>query len=144
MTLFYNDTLTLPTTPLSAPMYGGDWLAFVNPTVSGWRGPYINKQPKYPPTLPRDWYSATPWKTYIVSWVLLAAPNDYYFANTSNLYPFRNAFVLEITNIIAETGQVGVIPQTSFLKIDTDMDDGNRLLGSYIPDNSVYVLIFTY
>lgn len=158
--MFFNDTSTFPT----------NWIDLVTPpqNLSNWRGPYINKLPN---TSSAVWPAASAWKTDYRLWSLVGASADHRFgSNTTsnpNLYPFRNAIALEITN----PSPSSPIPLTSLQKIDTDLDNNDASSGfiieansntsPFVPANSsmaglttganytgggksVYILLFTY
>lgn len=116
VTLFFNDNSTLPSI----------WNDFVNPgtTFTNWRGPYINKAPN--PGTSNLWNAASPWKTNYRIWGLVGATADNRFAAANNLYPFRNAFALEVENPLVSGSPT--ISLTSLQKIDNDMD--NNLPGA--------------
>ncbi|MCS7165741.1 MAG: prepilin-type N-terminal cleavage/methylation domain-containing protein [Candidatus Calescibacterium sp.] len=154
--MFFNDTSTFPT----------KWIDLVTPpqNLSNWRGPYINKLPN---TSSAVWTEASAWKTDYRLWSLVGATTDNRFGSNTNLYPFRNAIALEITN----PSPPSPIPLTSLQKIDTDLDNNNASSGfiieansntsPFVPANSsmaglttganytgggksVYILLFTY
>ncbi len=160
VTLFFNDNSTLPSI----------WNDFVLQPASlpNWRGPYIQKAPNTSIAAPATWNQASPWKTNYVLYRLVGATVDNRFAAATNLYPFRNAFAIEIANPMVGTSPT--IPLTSLAKIDTDLDNGNAGTGFIVEANSgttpflttgtiaglstggayqgggrsMYVLIFTY
>lgn len=155
--LFFNDNATIPTI----------WQDLVIPPTgfNNWRGPYINKAPN---TTTATWNQGTPWKTNLVLYRLVGAAADNRFAATTNLYPFRNAFAIEIANPVV--GGSPTIPLSSLQKIDQDIDNGAPGSGFMIEANpaispfitttnmaglntganyagagrSAYILIFTY
>lgn len=156
VTMFFNDNSTLPSI----------WNNFVvNTGFPNWRGPYIQKAPN---TATATWNQASPWKTDYVLYRLVGAAVDNRFAADTNLYPFRNAFAIEITNPLVAGAPT--IPLSSLQKIDADLDDGNAGTGFIVEANanatspfvntgtmsglsgatyvgggkSMYVLIFTY
>ncbi|MEN3014562.1 MAG: prepilin-type N-terminal cleavage/methylation domain-containing protein [bacterium] len=152
--MFFNDTTSLPSA----------WNHFVTPTGNGWRGPYLARVPGSTGAI---WSSASPWKTDYRLITLLSANQDHRFATTTNLYPFRNAVAIEITNPLVGGGPA-IIP-LSLQKIDQDIDNNHAGTGMALEANpnqnpfvtnnniqgisgqnyvgtskSMYVLIYTY
>jgi prepilin-type N-terminal cleavage/methylation domain-containing protein len=106
-TLMFNDMSVYPT----------QWINFVSPFGTGWKGPYLQKSSTdASPT----WSGASPWKTDLQLVTVNNVPNR--FATNTNLFPLRYGICLVVSNPVASSSPT--IPFSSLEKIDTDLDDG--------------------
>jgi len=119
VTLLFNDTGVVM----------DDWLDLVRPTGTNWRGPYIQKSPAVDLTN-TIWINGSPWKTNYRLHSIANAPGDRYFARDDQLYPFRNAVVLEVVQVTNQT------PSASLQKVDQDLDNNNGEYGFIVEANS--------
>jgi len=111
-TLMFNDMSLYPT----------QWINFVSPFGTGWRGPYLQRSDTDSTTTPETWESGSPWKTNLRIITLNASATSVRFASSTNLFPLRYGICLVVFN--PPTGGAPTIPYSSLQKIDTDLDDG--------------------
>jgi len=111
-TLMFNDMSVYPT----------QWINFVSPFGTGWRGPYLQKSDTDSTTTPETWESGSPWKTDLRLITLNASATSVRFASSTNLFPLRYGICLVVFNPL--TGGAPTIPYSSLQQIDTDLDDG--------------------
>ncbi len=108
-TLMFNDMSVYPT----------QWINFVSPFGTGWRGPYLQKSS----TAPSDtWTGASPWKTDLRLITVNNNPTSLRFAASGNLFPLRYGICLVVFNPVVSGAPT--IPFSSLEKIDKDLDDG--------------------
>jgi prepilin-type N-terminal cleavage/methylation domain-containing protein len=110
-TLMFNDMSVYPT----------QWINFVSPFGTGWKGPYLQRSDTDSNT-PETWESGSPWKTDLKLITLNASSTPVRFASSTNLFPLRYGICLVLFNL--EVSGSPTIPYSSLKKIDTDLDDG--------------------
>jgi prepilin-type N-terminal cleavage/methylation domain-containing protein len=111
-TLMFNDMSVYPT----------QWINFVSPFGTGWRGPYLQRSDTDSTTTPETWESGSVWKTNLRLITLNASATSVRFASSTNLFPLRYGICLVVSNPL--TGGAPTIPYSSLQQIDTDLDDG--------------------
>jgi prepilin-type N-terminal cleavage/methylation domain-containing protein len=123
-TLMFNDMSVYPT----------QWINFVSPFGTGWRGPYLQRSDTASST-PETWESGSPWGsgTDLRLITLNASATSVRFASSTNLFPLRYGICLVVSNPL--NSGAPTIPYSSLQKIDTDLDDGAHNSG-YIVHSS--------
>jgi prepilin-type N-terminal cleavage/methylation domain-containing protein len=121
-TLMFNDMSVYPT----------QWINFVSPFGTGWRGPYLQRSDTDSNT-PETWESGSPWKTDLKLITLNDSATSVRFASSTNLFLLRYGICLVLFNPLS--GGAPTIPYSSLQKIDTDLDDGAHNKG-YIVHSS--------
>jgi prepilin-type N-terminal cleavage/methylation domain-containing protein len=109
-TLMFNDMSVYPT----------QWINFVSPFRTGWKGPYLQRSDTDSAT-PETWESGSVWKTHL-RLITVNGSSSVRFASSTNLFPLRYGICLVVFNPL--TGGAPTIPYSSLQKIDTDLDDG--------------------
>ena len=113
-TLMFNDMSVYPT----------QWINFVSPFGTGWKGPYLQRSDTDSNT-PETWESGSPWKTDLRLITLNASATSVRFASSTNLFPLRYGICLVVSNPVVSTSPLShAIPFSSLEKIDKDLDDG--------------------
>lgn len=123
--LMFNDMSVYPT----------QWINFVSPFVTGWRGPYLQRSDTDSTTTPETWESGSPWGTGtdLRLITLNASATPVRFASSTNLFPLRYGICLVVSNPLSSGAPR--IPYSSLEKIDRDLDDGAHNRG-YIVHSS--------
>jgi type II secretory pathway pseudopilin PulG len=110
-TLMFNDMSVYPT----------QWINFVSPFGTGWKGPYLQRSDTDSNT-PETWESGSPWKTNLRLITLNASATPVRFADSGNLFDLKYGICLVVFNPVVSGSPT--IPFSSLEKIDTDLDDG--------------------
>ncbi len=108
--LMFNDMSVYPT----------QWINFVSPFGTGWRGPYLQRSDT-DPTTPETWESGSPWGTHL-RLITRNASSSVRFASSTNLFPLRYGICLVVFNPLNSSG-APTIPYFSLRQIDADLDD---------------------
>jgi len=121
-TLMFNDMSVYPT----------QWVNFVSPFGTGWRGPYLQRSDTVT-TTPETWEEGSPWRTDLRLITLNGSASAVRFATAGNLFPLRYGICLVLFDPLA--AGASMVPYSSLEKIDRDLDDGVHNTG-YIVHSS--------
>jgi hypothetical protein len=116
-------------------VYPTQWINFLSPFGTGWRGPYLQRSDTDSTTTPETWESGSVWKTNLRLITLNASGTPVRFASATNLFPLRYGICLVVFNPL--TGSAPTIPYSSLQKIDTDLDDGAHDRGYIVHSSTV-------
>jgi len=120
-TLMFNDMSVYPT----------QWINFVSPFGTGWKGPYLQKSST---AASPTWSGASPWKTDL-QLITVNNGSNLRFASSGNLFPLRYGICLVLFNPL--NSGASRIPYSSLEKIDTDLDDGAHDRGYIVHSSTV-------
>jgi len=121
-TLMFNDMSVYPT----------QWINFVSPFGTGWRGPYLQRSST---NASATWAGASPWNTDLQLITLNASATSVRFASSTNLFPLRYGICLVVSNPLSSGASR--IPYSSLEKIDRDLDDGTHDRGYIVHSSSL-------